>query len=180
MSKLDPQSRLSAIKFQNIFFACLSIYLRENKEASFLLFWIFKLKQPNNQNYYWLWVFFGILVSNCQICITFLNYTVDQSHAFFSELELAMRRSSPKKASTKLSVKKPSNPYHCPKKDQTQQKIPKISTLEVWQVLADWKVMWNGWVLLRDLLRLLAPQPLKRKKLKVRDDHLITTIFSVF
>ena len=79
----------------------------------------------------------------------------------FSELELAMRRNSPKKAVTKLSVKNPSNRYHCPKKDQTQQKILKISTLEVWQVLADWKVMWNVRVLLRDL-------PLKRKKLKVR------------
>merc|ERR1712008_264800 len=47
---------------------------------------------------------------------------------YLDELELAKRRSSPKKAATKLSVKNPSNCYHYPKKDQTQQKI---STLEV-------------------------------------------------
>ena len=29
-----------------------------------------------NQNYYWLWVYFGLSVSNGQICITVLNYTV--------------------------------------------------------------------------------------------------------
>ena len=29
-----------------------------------------------NQNYYWLWVYFGISVSNGQIRITVFNYTV--------------------------------------------------------------------------------------------------------
>jgi hypothetical protein len=51
------------------------MFLRENKEASFFLFWIFKL----NQKYYWLWVYFEISVSNGQIRITVLNYTVQQT-----------------------------------------------------------------------------------------------------
>ena len=49
LSKIDQQSRLSAPKFQKSFFAYfvnILIFLRENKEVSFFLFWIFKLKQP--------------------------------------------------------------------------------------------------------------------------------------
>ena len=57
--------------FVNIF-----VFLRENKEVSFFIFWIFKL----NQNYYWLWVYFGLSVSNGQIRITVLNYTVPLRH----------------------------------------------------------------------------------------------------
>ena len=33
-----------------------------------------------NQNYYWLWVYFGLSVSNGQIRITVLNYTVEITH----------------------------------------------------------------------------------------------------
>ena len=58
--------------FVNIF-----VFLRENKEVSFSYFEYLSLNSPKvNQNYYWLWVYFGISVSNCQIRITVLNYTV--------------------------------------------------------------------------------------------------------
>ena len=50
-------------------------FLRENKKVSFLLFWIFKLKQSffnQSSAYFDVWIF------NCQICITVLNYTVQK------------------------------------------------------------------------------------------------------
>ena len=71
-------------------FVNILIFLRENKEASFFLFWIFKLKQPWAKPELLLIVgLFGISVSNCQIRITVLDYTV-----LFSELELLSDRTS--------------------------------------------------------------------------------------
>ena len=48
LSKIDPQLRLSAPKFQIFFciFVNIFVFLRENKEVPFFIFWIFKLKQP--------------------------------------------------------------------------------------------------------------------------------------
>ena len=60
---------------------CILIFLRENKEPSFFLFWISRLKQPFlNQDHYWLWVDFGISVFNYQIHITVRYYTVGTTH----------------------------------------------------------------------------------------------------
>ena len=64
--------------FVNIF-----VLLRENKEVSSFIFHIEYLSKNSpklNQNYYWLWVYFGISVSNGQIRITVLNYTVLETH----------------------------------------------------------------------------------------------------
>ena len=44
--QIRPTVKAVCTKISNFFFAYLSIFLRENKEASFFLFWIFKLKQP--------------------------------------------------------------------------------------------------------------------------------------
>ena len=58
-------------------FVNILIFLKENKEVSFWYFEYFNQNSPKlNQNYYWLWVFFGLSISNGQIRITVLNYTV--------------------------------------------------------------------------------------------------------
>ena len=70
MFKIDPQLRLSAPKFQKIFFCIfvnIFIFLRENKEVSFV----------------------GISVSNGQIRITVLNYTVALSHTWTLNLYMS-------------------------------------------------------------------------------------------
>ena len=88
MSKLDPQSRLSAPKCQKKFFCIfvnILIFLRENKEVSFFHFEHLRQNSPKlNRSYYWLWVFFGLSISNCQIRITVLNYTVRRIHFDFA------------------------------------------------------------------------------------------------
>ena len=64
----------------NFFFAYLSIFLyfwEKIKRYHFSYFEYLSKNSPKlNQNYYWLWVYFGISVSNGQIRITVLNYTV--------------------------------------------------------------------------------------------------------
>ena len=80
MSKIDPQLRLSAPKFQKNFFAYLSIFLylwEKIKRYHYSYFEYLSKNSPKlNQNYYWFWVYFGLSVSNGQIRITVLNYTV--------------------------------------------------------------------------------------------------------
>ena len=65
LSKIDPQLRLSAPKFQKNFFAYLSIFLyfwEKIKRYHFLYFEYLSKNSPKlNQNYYWLWVYFGLL-----------------------------------------------------------------------------------------------------------------------
>ena len=80
LSKIAPQLRLSAPKFQKNFFAYLSIFLyfwEKIRRYHFSYFEYLSWNIPKlNQNYYLLWVYFGLSVSNGQICITVLNYTV--------------------------------------------------------------------------------------------------------
>ena len=59
---------------------CLSIFWyfwEKIKKHNFLYSEHLRQNSPKvNQNYYWLWVFFGLSIFNCQIRITVLNYTV--------------------------------------------------------------------------------------------------------
>ena len=60
---------------------------RENKEVLFFLFWISKLKQPlaKPELFSDYAPFFGLSISNGQIFITVLNYTVDQTENTFRD-----------------------------------------------------------------------------------------------
>ena len=93
MSKIDPQFRLSAPKFQKIFFAYLSTFLyfwEKIKRYHLSNFEYLSYNSPKlNQNYYWLWVYFGFSVSNGQIRITVLNYTVALSHTWTLNLYMS-------------------------------------------------------------------------------------------
>ena len=65
---------------------CLSIFWyfwEKIKKHNFLYSEHLRQNSPKvNQNYYWLWVFFGLSISNCQIRITVLNYTVSKMNGF--------------------------------------------------------------------------------------------------
>ena len=84
LSKFDPQSSLSAQKLQNFFFPYLSIFLYFREKIKRYHFSYFEYLSKNshklNQNYYWLWFYFGISVSNGQIRITVFNYTVVRTY----------------------------------------------------------------------------------------------------
>ena len=83
MSKIDPRPTVKAVCTKiskKFFFAYLSIFLYFWEKIMRYHFSYFEYLSKNspklNQNCYWLWVYFGISVSNGQIRITVLNYTV--------------------------------------------------------------------------------------------------------
>ena len=75
-----PTVKAVCTKISKFFFAYLSIFLYFWEKIKRYHFSYFEYSSSNspklNQNYYWLWVYFGISVSNGQIRITVLNYTV--------------------------------------------------------------------------------------------------------
>ena len=84
-----PTIKAVCTKILFFFFAYLSIFLyfwEKIKRYHFSYFEYLSKNSPKlNQNYYWLWVYFGLSVSNGQIRITVLNYTVDQTENTFRD-----------------------------------------------------------------------------------------------
>ena len=131
MSKIDPQLRLSAPKVQIFFFAYLSKFLyfwEKIKRRHFSYFEYLSKNSPKlNQNYYWLWVYLGLSVSNGQIPIAVLNYTVTWKYIWWYNFTYFLRHLRTGKCRTlkvrfcHLSTETPIN-----KATQFFQKVNKI------------------------------------------------------